>query len=436
MHTMMFRLRKTNSFTSFAAVASAALLAACGGGGGGEDLSQGGGTTTSSAGSGVTLTLSNLPSEKTTSGQASIGYSVDAAGAQATVSCRLDSYTPIACPNPFVLGQSAGLAPGVHKVEYFVDTGSGIDLTKPAASYSWTVEGTATASTGSTTTTPATSGTSGGSVAPAAGALAAAPTPASTAVSGYSGQWNGTTISTSGAYMGRVADPNGSGRTVNLHRVTQGGASIWGGVRSEQLWNNHDSTDLVPGKDIWMSFAVQRKADETFPASSSYDTHLVFQTHTPQSGDTQPDIALFATGNGGGTMRWRVAYNTSGNVDGQGWMSTEGNPWVSDADPIAPGQWHRYVVHYRPGYASSHNPLLRVWRAKPGGAYEQIVNHTGYNTYNTSRTGVGPSYPRIGLYKWTSSTWTSNSVAWYLTPLYFGTGADLLEAGKAALSGL
>jgi len=27
-------------------------------------------------------------------------------------------------------------------------------------------------------------------------------------------------------------------------------------------------------------------------------------------------------------------------------------------------------------------------------------------------------------------------VAWYLTPLYFGTGADLLEAGKASLAGL
>src|SRR5690606_9451359 len=145
------------------------------------------------------------------------------------------------------------------------------------------------------------------------GALAAAPVPANTAVSGYSGQWDGvTTIATSGATMQRVVDPSGSGRMVNLHRVKRGGTEIWGGVRSEQLWNNKPAQALTPGKDIWMAFAVQRKADETFGPSEG--EHLVFQTHTSQSGATQPDIALFADAQAN-MMGWRVAYNTSGNVD-------------------------------------------------------------------------------------------------------------------------
>ncbi|MFO1217414.1 MAG: hypothetical protein U1E89_03415 [Burkholderiaceae bacterium] len=254
-------------------------------------------------------------------------------------------------------------------------------------------------------------------------------------MSGSSAQWDGSTaIVVDGVQlMAAVADPSGSGRTVNLHRITQGGSLIWGGVRSEQVWHSRPAQALTPGKDFWMSFAVQRKADETFGSTTSYDEHLIFQTHTPQAGRTQPDIALFASGQTG-TLGWRVAYNTSGTVDGQGWMSTEGNPWVHKEALPAPGVWYRYVVHYRPGYLSSHNPLLEIWRAKPGGVFEQVVSHTGFNTYNTSQTGAGASYPRIGLYKY--SEWTTSSVAWYLTPLYFSTGADLLEAGKASLAGL
>lgn len=272
---------------------------------------------------------------------------------------------------------------------------------------------------------------------PTVKALAAAPVPVPTAVSGSRDAWDGKAAIRVGGvdWMKAVPDPGGSGRIVNLHRIVKGGASIVGGVRSEQLWIDKPEQALTPGKDIWMAFAVQRKADETFDASAIYDDHLVFQTHTPQAGNTQPDIALFASGQRG-MLGWRVAYNTSGSVDAKGWMGTEGNPWVHKEPLPPPGQWYRYVVHYRPGYTDAHKPRLRVWRATPRKPYEQIVDHDGYNTYNTSKTGAGASYPRIGLYKWSSSLWTTDSVAWYLTPLYFGTGPDLLEAGKAALAGL
>jgi len=384
------------------------------------------------------ITLINLPANGTTQTAASIGHSGDPAY---QVYCRLDAYAPIPCPNPFELGKTRPLAVGQHTVDYYRYTGTALDTSKPDASHSWSIARAFTSTPEPTASDP-TVPSPAPIPAPVAGpvsnsALTAAPVPVPTAVSGSSAQWDGSTaIVVNGVQMmAPVADPSGSGRTVNLHRITQGGSLIWGGVRSEQLWHGKPAQALTPGKDIWMSFAVQRKADETFGSSAGDDEHLIFQTHTPQPGATQPDIALFASGQSG-TMGWRVAYNTSGTVDSQGWMSTEGNPWVHKEALPAPGVWYRYVVHYRPGYLSSHNPLLEVWRAKPGGAFEKIANHTGYNTYNTSQTGVGASYPRIGLYKWTSSVWTTNSVAWYLTPLYFGTGADLLEAGKASLAGL
>jgi len=422
-------------------------------------------TSTSAA-----ITLSNLPSERTTATSAAIAYQLDAADASAVVHCRLDSYAPIPCPNPFELGKARPLQAGTHTVDYYVGTSTAASGSSvPQMSYTWTVEastdGTGSPSQGgqtnptspmtppptttttppTTTTTPPTTTTTPPTTTttppptttvPAAGALALAPTPVPTAISGYSGTWDSNTIDTSGATLQRVADPGGSGRMVNLSRVKQGGASIYGGVRSEQLWLGKSAQALTPGRDFWMAFAVQRKADETFGTTSAYDAHLVFQTHTPQAGDTQPDIALFATGQNGGSMFWRVAYNTSGNVDGNGWMSTEGNPQVQSEPLPPPGVWYRYVLHYRPGYLASHNPVFEVWRAKPGAAYEQIVNYAGFNTYNTSKTGAAASYPRIGLYKWTGSVWTTPTVAWYLTPLYFGTGSNLLDSGKAALNGL
>ncbi len=363
------------------------------------------------------IQLTGVPTASTTQTSASIGYQVVNPAGGETVHCRLDAYAPIACPNPFQLGAVNPLAAGPHTVDfYLVPAGATVDPAQATLRVSWTI-------TGSTVTTPPST------------ALPLCPLPVATAVSGSNATWDGVTpIVVNGVQaMAPVTDPNGSGRTVNLHRVTQGGSLIWGGVRSEQVWHSRPDQALTPGKDFWMSFAVQRKPDETFGSTTSYDEHLIFQTHTPQSGNTQPDIALFASGQTG-LIAWRVAYNTSGTVDSQGWMNTEGNPWVHQEALPTPGVWYRYVVHYRPGYQSSHNPLLEIWRAKPGAAYEKLVTHTGFNTYNTSRTGAGASYPRIGLYKY--STWTSPTVAWYLSPLYFGSAADLLEAGKASLNGL
>jgi hypothetical protein len=184
-----------------------------------------------------------------------------------------------------------------------------------------------------------------------------------------------------------------------------------------------------------MSFAVMMKPDEAIVPNTTDDAMLVFQTHTPAPGATQPDIALFFRGQSK-QMFWRVSYNT---YPSNTWKYVGGtNPdyqatttVATEAMPAA-GVWTRFIVHYRPGFTSSHNPLVEIWRATPGTDYTKIVNHTGFNTYNSLS---GPSYPRIGLYKWSSSAWNTNSLGFYLTPLHFGQGASLYDSAKAALSG-
>ena len=65
-------------------------------------------------------------------------------------------------------------------------------------------------------------------------------------------------------------------------------------------------------------------------------------------------------------------------------MNTEGNPWVHQEALPTPGVWYRYVVHYRPGYLSSHNPLLEIWRAKPGAAFEKMSDEEAFFAVDNS----------------------------------------------------
>lgn len=217
------------------------------------------------------------------------------------------------------------------------------------------------------------------------------------------------------------------GRPATLMRITSTGSSIVGGVRAENLWS---STPMRLGRDYWMAFGFQQRPGESVTPSKSDDAMVVMQTHTPAMGDTTPDISLVLRGQDM-TVKWMVAYNTKPSnawkyVKGP-YPDTEKAQYVhSEALPAA-GAWTRYVVHYRPGYTTEHAPRFRVWRAAAGADFEQIVDTTQFNTYNSLS---GPSYPRIGPYKWSSSVWNSTALSFLVTPMYFGEGADLLEAAK------
>jgi hypothetical protein len=335
------------------------------------------------------------------------------------VYCRRDGYTPTVCSNPFQLGTTTPLAVGTHTVDYYVDTGSGIANATPAASYTWQVvtSTTAAASTLSTTATPYDMQVSDTS----------------------NSQWYGTTTITDTkgrTVLQPTTDPKGSGKGVNLHRIYKDGTLLSGGWRSEATFRQ-EVNKLYPANDYWMAFAVMMSSTEPIVTNSSYDEMLVFQTHaTPPKNDTYPDIALTLKSSTN-QMRWKVSWNE---YPSNTWVSQGGtNPDVEGSTVVATetmpaaGTWYRYIVHYRPGYLASQNPVLEIWRAKPGTDYTKIASYTGLNTYNSLN---GPSYPRIGLYKWSTSSWNSSSIAFYETPLFFGQGANLYDSAKASLSGL
>lgn len=341
-----------------------------------------------------TLTLSGLPDLKTTATSASITATVTPA---AQVWCRLDNWAPIACPQTFSLGAVTPLAAGQHKVDYYV--GSTFDVAKPTRTYTWTIT-----------------------------SIAPPPPPPATALAALTG--GSSTISNTASVVA-VPDPNGSGRSVNLHTISSGGNLIYGGVRAELTFPN---TKLIPGHDYWMSFAINQKAPGINGPTNIDDEMLVMQTHTPAQGATTPDLSINLRGQDA-KMRFFVAYNTKPSntwnyVGGPNKDTESALPLATDALPVA-GKWTRYVIHYRPGFTNAHAPRTRLWRANAGGDYALLLDSTSFNTYNSLD---GPSYPRIGPYKWSDSAWKFSPQAFYMTPLYFGEGADLLEAGKASVA--
>lgn len=239
--------------------------------------------------------------------------------------------------------------------------------------------------------------------------------------------WNGNVM------LGPVLDPNGSGRTVNLHRIMQDAPYGWGTTHRCELLYGETDQRLPPGVDTWQAFAVMRKVGESLPENAP--AMLVFQSHSPESGDTYPPYSLVMKRDGADELQWYASYNTRPPSDWEwngGAFPTVEDEVVVHAEPLMPeGEWYRYVVHYRAGYLAEHEPLLEVWRAKPGEAYEKLFAHTGFNAYNG-----GDGYPRIGIYKWDADWVGQSSLAFYMSPLYYGRGADLYDQGVAALTGL
>lgn len=256
---------------------------------------------------------------------------------------------------------------------------------------------------------------------------------AALAVDGVSGAYDGVHDRTwNGQVMlGSVLDPSGSGRRVDLHRIMESAPYAWGTThRSELLWLDDAKYALPPGVDTWQAFAVMRKPGEGLPESTADDSMLVAQSHSPESGNTYPPYSLVVKRQGADEVRWYVSYNTRPVSDWPTYGDVEDETMIH-AEPLMPeGQWYRYVLHYRAGYQASHAPLFEVWRAKPGQPFEKLFSHTGMNAYNG-----GDGYPRIGPYKWDDQWNGQSSLAYYMTALHYGRGANLYDAAVAALAG-
>lgn len=233
-----------------------------------------------------------------------------------------------------------------------------------------------------------------------------------------------------GSCSSSVVAPNG--KTMNLHRITSTQAQDSGGQRCETFYPQ----DLVTGHDYYGAFAYGLKAGEALPATSYDSSMVVMQTHTPAAGDTYPPFAFYANGQGAGVLYWATSYQDNPQGDAQGYLYAKKQTTLHTEALPAPGVIYRYAWHFVPQWSTIASPkgLFEVWRAKPGQSYEKIITYAGANDYNTSlNMWKGYSYPRIGPYKW--SPWASSSIAVYLSPLYFGEGANLLANAQAALTG-
>lgn len=289
----------------------------------------------------------------------------------------------------------------------------------------------------SAASTPATS-TFTATVSASVTALTAATMPVYAIVTGGGGTYNRTADQTvSGVVrLGPVADPHGSGRTLDLHRIV-GSLGTGTECRCELYWG--DVLNFPSSTETWMAFAVERKSGETMSASSSDDTLLVFQTHTPMNGDTQPPIGLFYKRQNN-TVFWQRSWQTAAaSFDGSVYTTSTQAVSVDHSETMpAAGVMVSYIVRYKSGWTAGMNPVLEVWRKQgASGSWEQIItNNTGFNEYNNPNLSYTRSYPRLGPYKWSSSYWNDTSLAFYMSPLYFEQGAGKYANAQQALLGL
>jgi len=243
--------------------------------------------------------------------------------------------------------------------------------------------------------------------------------------------------------LNRVVDPGGSGKLVYTHRILR---VDWQKdvitTRAEKLWIDVYPLPgyyMFPGTDYWMAFAVRPISGE-YPTSNggqSDNDMLVFQTHSESTGATQPDIALF---HDIGRNQAYIQRSWSAAAQATTPQGTS-NDWVGAYPTL--DVWASYIIHYRPGFTTAHAPAFEVWRrATTGGAYTKIITktaNTDFNTYNWVTPGSGgTTYPRIGIYKWSGTNWTSGvtNIAAYMSTLYWGQGANLYSEAEAALAGL
>lgn len=379
-----------------------------------------------------TITLSGVPADGTTSRTASITATVTPA---APVWCRLDAWAPIPCPQVFNLGAVTPLPIGLHKVDYYVGGTTAPDASKPTKTASWTI-----------VATPA-------PPPPPPPPPASAPPPTGTALASLSYPVPtdfkpgssptvdlGSTITAGGAVrLQPIADPGGSGQQVYLHRlvrsdVVSSGTALSQNARAEKVWINSGDANpanrIKPGADYWFAFAIRPKSGEwpTAKSPSSDDSFLFMQTHSESNGDTQPPIQ-FNMDVGTGQFKVRTSYGAASQA-----VSPSANYTPYAGALLGADQWHKFVVHLRPGWSTSQNPITEVWYAIGAAGYTQIVSSTNPNDYNWD-TG---SYARIGFYKWAGTNWQSSlpTIAAYFTTLYGGTGANRLEDAKASLAAL
>lgn len=251
----------------------------------------------------------------------------------------------------------------------------------------------------------------------------------SVAISGANTSYDGVTNK---VYNGTVVcGPNGDGR--DIHRLVNGAPSISGGVRSEILWLASGLLGkLLEGVPNWWYIDfLWDSASEFPPSTTSYDEQLWMQSHTPYSGDTQPDIAFKASMQSG-QCYWRIA--GTANAPSGGTSTTTYNPPNFGHQTWLQGTRLRFIVEMVPGWLASHGAYINIWRRNGSAtAWTQLVtNYTNYpNVHNHGGNTAMRSYLRKGGYKWSTSVWTNSSIKCIVSRLYYNSGGNRFDEAAA-----
>jgi hypothetical protein len=352
-----------------------------------------------------------------------------------------------------VLGATSGqaLAPGVHTVDYYVDTGSGIDLANPTASYSWTVEASTTtpastaaapvpAPAATAATTP--SGSSSGSpmllagvnagqsfasmgnnyVQMLGGQMLLSAVSETSGVSGSGAITGPSTLGASSMRFGKIADPLNSSRAVFYHAASANDPVTYGHLGRVEI-----GLDAVAGAMQKTGVTYWAASELYIPSSriSNGGDGTILQVHNSYPASTVTGPWLLGM-NPGAIFPNRGLYferiwstqsnpgNSGYNINGFYPFASDNATWPATASTdnfaqnwpaLAPGlaaaawptdQWVKLVVKYR-GDPVGTTGILQVWMTA-NGVTTQIVNEVNVQIgTNDAPAGYPTDYIKSGL---------------------------------------
>lgn len=219
--------------------------------------------------------------------------------------------------------------------------------------------------------------------------------------------------------------PASSGALAMLrHEVRAGDPLRNGGNRAEL---SYDAMQIQHGVDYWMAFAIKLDADWSAANSGgSGDRQSLAQTHQQNS-----EASLT---NGG---PWGVQWVGSAGREIQVFtLGPSNSPVTRFVAAAAPGQWQRYLVHYRSGVTSSQAPVLEMWLATGSADYVKLSDLAPGSLYGDPAQKETRDWAKVGIYKWTSNSYGSTvKRGMYSSGLFFGQGVDLRAQAAASIAG-
>ena len=259
--------------------------------------------------------------------------------------------------------------------------------------------------------------------------------PANVSAYGRDETWTGQTItgSDSAIRIQRLSNYRGTGKVGYVRRGKQGDPLLFNGVRSEHdLFTGVGANVSARGVDVWYGADFFPYVGEWVgDTNDGSDQGIWFQIH-------QASTSLIANGPTF-ALKWNAVDNSMRCEGNYGTGSTQNNSRdIANAGQdtnLVAGQHNRIIVHLRFGEDTSYAPRIEVWHAVGAGAYVKRFDVSGVSAL-MSGPASGGEIARIGMYKWSSTSWSGGitSRAFDTSELFAGVGTNLFNEIAAALA--